>query len=72
MAYVPIRHSTLKLHRGGLPSLVRSCISCIVARASVCNPENNGLIWIFADLSPVVRLSVAIFQLHRIAFYFKA
>lgn len=54
-----------------IPSLVGSCISSIVARARICNPENEALGWILADLSPVVFLPVAVCKLDRIAFDLK-
>ena len=57
--------------QGGLPAFVGSCVSCIVARAGVCNPKNKALIWIFADLSPVILLSIAVFKLARIALHLK-
>lgn len=47
----------------GLPPLVRSCIGCVVARASIGNPEDNALLCIPADLSSVVLLSIAVFKL---------
>ena len=55
-----------------IPPLVGSCIGCIVARASVCHSEDNTLVWILADLSPIVRHPIAISEFDGIALDFKA
>ena len=57
--------------KGGLPPLVRSCVGCIVARASISNPENDALLGILADLSPVIFLSITVFELDGIALHLK-
>ena len=70
MACVPCLsciHST----QGSLPALIGSCVSGIIARAGVCNPEDNALAWILANLSPVIFFSIAVFELAGIAFHLK-
>lgn len=63
--------SEIMLTERGLPPLVRCCIGCIVTMACIGNPENDALLCIPADLSPVVLLSIAVLKLDGIALHLK-